>query len=82
MNEDGSPVVSGSFGGTVRGWNALNAKYGVSAVEKKKERTAIALCVSVDRKVVAAGYDDGGISAWDVETERMKGIELAGQIVE
>ena len=54
----------------------------MSAVEKKKERTAIALCVSVDRKVVAAGYDDGGISAWDVETERMKGIELAGQIVE
>ena len=63
LNEDGSRVVSGSHDSTVRIWNVLNAKDDVCAVEKKKDRRASALCVSVDRKDVVAGYDDGGISA-------------------
>ena len=79
LNEDGSRVVSGSSDGTIRVCNALNTKDGVSAAEKKENRAAGALCVSVDRKTVVAGYDDGGISAWDVETGRMKEIGLPGQ---
>ena len=56
LNEDGSRVVSGSFDGTVRMWNALNARDEVCAVEeKKKDRKASALCVSVERK---------GCSSW------------------
>ena len=79
LNEDGSRVVSGSLDGTVRVWNVLDVKYGVSAVEKKKERWVSALCTSVDRRVVVAGYVASGISTWDVETGRMKEIGVSGQ---
>ena len=52
----------------------MNAKDEVCAVEKKEDRRARALCVSVDKKVVVAGYDDGGMSIGDVGTERTKEI--------
>ena len=51
----------------------------MSAVEKKQGRKATALCVSVDRKAVVAGFDDGSISTWDVETGRMKETGVPGQ---
>ena len=79
LNEDGSRVASRSFDGTVRIWNVPDAKDEVSAVEKKEDRTASALCTSVDRKIVVAGYGDGGMRIWDVKTGRMKEIGLPGQ---
>ena len=41
-----------------------------------EERRATTLCVSTDRKVVLAGYNDGGISIWNAEAGRMKEISL------
>ena len=35
--------------------------------------------MSINRRTVVAGHDDGGISFWDVETGMMKEIRLLGQ---
>ena len=57
----------------------MNAKDEVCAVEKKENRRARALCVSVDKKVAVAGHDDGGMSIWDVGEEMTKEIGRPGQ---
>ena len=78
LSSDNSRVVSGSWDKTVRIWNLLDTKNEVSTAEKKEDRLATALCVSIDREVVAVGYGDGGISIRNVETERTEEIRLPG----
>ena len=80
MSQDSSRVVSGSQDGTVRIWNISDTTDKLSVVEKKEDRFASALCLSIDRKVVVAGCDDGGISIRDAEAERTKEVRLPGLI--
>ena len=77
FSPDGNTLVTGSYDGTVRLWDAATHRQ-IGAPLAGHDGKIYSVAFSPHGKVVASGADDGIVRLWDAATHRQIGAPLAG----
>jgi WD40 repeat protein len=76
VSADGSIAVSGGYDGTVRLWDVATG-HRVGLLEAPESRV-VAVAVSGDAFVVAAGHSSGVVAIWQLEWDYPAGVPGQG----